>query len=754
MTRPLSFEHIAKHMCRAPGWLVVAYLVCHANSVFAQHNTIQSITATEENNRTVLRIVLEKPVTLPPFHFAISNPDRIALDFMDTSNGTGRLIHEPNLENLPNYTVAQSGRRIRMVFNIKDPSTYTTVVDNNTVIVNISKIATPETAAVTPSAPPAPPAATMIRTVDFHHGTNGQGHIIINLSDNKLPINVRQEGATLITDFLGANLVKKTHSLLEVQQFNTPVQAINIAQIGRNVRMTVTNKGPWTYQAFQTDSRLAIDIAPKPEPRPEPRTAPKAETDPHAAAPVPVALKEPPTTIKRPAKAAPEATGSAEGDNTRRAARAHASQKYKGAPLSFNFQNIEVRTILQVIADFTGLNIIASDSVRGTLTMRLKDVPWDQALDIVMQARGLDVRQNGSVMWVAPKDELLNKEKMELEQRALIRSLEPLHAEVFQLNYQKVDEFRKSFGINEDGSIDPSRKNTVLSASGSAVIDKRTNQIFVTDTEFVMSHIRTLIKKIDVPSKQVLIEARIVEADDKFSRNLGVRLGFSAKNERMGVGNTYENVGQFADPTAASDSTNTTAVNLPAVSTKGNAASFAVSLFGSAANRFLNLELSALEADGYGKILSSPRVVTADQQAALIEQGEELPYQQATSSGATSTAFRKANLKLEVTPQITPDGNVILTVDINKDSRGDSTPGGLAINTKHVKTQVQVENGGTVVIGGIYTQTDMANTSRVPWLGSLPWIGFLFRSTQQINDKTELLIFLTPKVISESKLTH
>lgn len=733
MNRSISLENSSQHIHRMSGWIVVAYIVCHANIVWGQ-NTIQSITSTEENNRTVLRIVMEKPVTAPPFHFSITNPDRIALDFMDTSNGTGKLIHEPNLENLPTYTVAQSGRRIRMVLNIKDPSTYTTAVDNNTVIVNISKIIQPEIVAAVPSALPVSPALTMIRTVDFHHSDDGQGHIIINLSDNKIPINVRQEGTTLIADFLGANLVKKSYSLLEVQQFNTPVQVINIAQNGKNVRMTVTNKGLWTYQAFQTDSRLAIDIEPKNEPL------------------VKVALKEPPTTAKREEKAVIKETH--DNTNTQSAAKAHQSQKYKGAPLSFNFQNIEVRTILQVIADFTGLNIIASDSVRGTLTMRLKDVPWEQALDIVMQARGLDVRQNGSVLWIAPKDELLNKEKMELEQRALIRSLEPLHAEVFQLNYQKVDEFRKSFGINEDGSIDPTKKNTVLSARGSAVIDKRTNQIFVTDTEFVMSHIRTLIKKIDVPSKQVLIEARIVEADDKFSRNLGTRLGFSTKNNHLALGNSYEHVGQMVDPTALSDTSNSPAINLPAQSASGNAASFAISLFNSAANRFLNLELSALEADGNGKILSSPRVVTADQQAALIEQGEELPYQQATSSGATSTAFRKANLKLEVTPQITPDGNVILTVDVNKDSRGDSTPGGLAINTKHVKTQVQVENGGTVVIGGIYTQTDMSNTSRVPWLGSLPIIGFLFRSTQQINDKTELLIFLTPKVISENKLSN
>jgi type IV pilus assembly protein PilQ len=357
-------------------------------------------------------------------------------------------------------------------------------------------------------------------------------------------------------------------------------------------------------------------------------------------------------------------------------------------------------------------------------------------------------------MWVAPREELLTRERLELEQRAQIAELEPLRAEVFQLNYQKAEAFRKVFGEDVAAGIGPGsdRRPTLLSRRGSAVVDQRTNQLFVTDTPSVLDNIRKLLEKIDIAARQVLIEARIVEADDSFSRNLGARLGFSSKANGVAAAGTYNQVGEAAGLTKAAANSYSTnhAVNLPAQGIGGAAAGgFALSLFNAAANRFLTLELSALEADGKGKIVSSPRVVTADQQPALIEQGEEIPYQQATSSGATSTAFKKANLKLEVTPQITPDGNVILSVDINKDSRGTATPGGLAINTKHVRTLVQVENGGTVVIGGIYTQTESNTVSKVPLLGDIPVLGNLFKHSARVDHKTELLIFLTPKIVAD-----
>jgi len=429
-----------------------------------------------------------------------------------------------------------------------------------------------------------------------------------------------------------------------------------------------------------------------------------------------------------------------------------------------------VRAALQAIADISGLNIITSDSVSGNLTLRLKEVPWDQALDVVLQAKGLDMRKNGTVLWIAPKDELLTKEKLELEQRAQISELEPLRSEIFQLNYQKAEAFRTVFGMDSaGGSGAGDSKNRVLSKRGSAIIDARTNQLFVTDTAAKIEDIRKLILKTDVASRQVLIEARLVEANDSFSRNLGAKLGFAdlrtlrggdsgyqlRGDNRVAIGGNLTGVGQITGqtPDRGDAFTNTQFLNLP-VAPGLNPATLAFSLFSSAANRFLNLELSALEADGKGKIISSPRVVTEDKMVAVIEQGIEIPYLTATSSGANSITFKKANLRLEVTPQITPDGNVVLEVEVNKDSKGENTTFGPAINTQHVKTKVMVENGGTVVLGGIYQQEDLNDTTQVPLLGKIPLFGHLFKKTGKTSNKTELLVFITPKIVAERLSTR
>ncbi len=422
--------------------------------------------------------------------------------------------------------------------------------------------------------------------------------------------------------------------------------------------------------------------------------------------------------------------------------------RYQGEKLSLNFQNIDVRAALQVIADFTNLNIITSDTVGGSLTLRLKDVPWDQALDIILQARGLDMRKNGNVIWIAPRDELAAKEKIELESRQQIGDLEPLRTESFQLSYHRakqVADFIKS------------KENTVLSKRGSVVVDERTNKIFVTDTPTRLEELRKVIAEIDIPVRQVMIEARIVEAEDTFSRNLGVRLGWNNMSPNAPItggaslGATGYYTGQIASPVPTlSDALN---VNLPAAPIAGRVPGVvSMILFNNSQTRFLNLELSALEADGRGKLISSPRVVTADQVEAIIEQGVEIPYQQATSSGATSVSFRKANLSLKVKPQITPDGRVQMALDVNKDTPNTliATGAGVAIDTKHVKTDVLVENGGTVVIGGIYVQEERSNVAKTPFLGDLPYIGFLFRNTERKENKNELLIFITPRIVADA----
>ncbi len=416
-----------------------------------------------------------------------------------------------------------------------------------------------------------------------------------------------------------------------------------------------------------------------------------------------------------------------------------------------------------MIADFTDLNIITSDTVGGNLTLRLKDVPWDQALDIILQTRGLDMRKNGNVIWIAPRDELATKEKLALESSAQITELEPLRTETFQLNYAKADAFAKLLA-------DPLQR--MLAKRGAASVDLRTNQVFVQDVGVRLEEVRKLLAQVDVPVQQVLIEARIVEANDSFSKNLGVRLGNVARpltqnnsstgpspvgiNEsgvavtQTGTLNDLTNLFPPGGGTITTKTPDNLSVNLPAAPVGNAAAAGSIALL--ITNRLtgaLALELSALEADGKGKIISSPRVMTANNVEALIEQGTELPYQQATSSGATSVAFRKANLALKVKPQVTPDGNIIMTLDINKDSVGQSTNAGFAIDTKHVQTQVLVENGGTVVIGGIYTQTLQTTITKVPFFGDLPFLGVLFRNNSRSDNKTELLVFITPRIVEQ-----
>ena len=545
-----------------------------------------------------------------------------------------------------------------------------------------------------------------IRDLDFRRGTDASGRVIVALPNNQIGVDIRQQGQNLVVEFLKSSLPEGLRRRLDVTDFGTPVSTITTAQVGDRVRVLIEPKGAWEHSAYQSDNQFVVEV--------------------------------------RQQKIDPAKLSQGPG--------------FTGEKLSLNFQNIEVRSLLQVIADFTNFNVVTSDSVTGSVTLRLKDVPWDQALDIVLQAKGLGMRKSGNVLWIAPKDEIAAKEKLDLESRNAIQNLEPLRTQSFQLNYTKAADIAAQLTAGTGAA-------RILSTRGSVIAEPRTNQLFVTDIPVKLESVQQLIGKLDIPVRQVLIEARIVEASDTFGKSLGVRLGGSdlrgvrggdpgyalSGNNRIAIGGTYGAVsGTTGEGDTQLDTTNTTFVNLPAIGQGGfSPSTFAISLFSAAANRFLNLELSALEADGKGKLVSSPRIVTADQTKAMIEQGTEFPYQQATSSGATAVAFRRATLKLEVTPQITPEGNIILDLDINKDSRGETTAAGIAINTKHIKTQVLVENGGTVVIGGIFELTETENEAKVPVLGDLPGVGNLFKNRQRSSNKQEMLVFITPKMIAD-----
>ena len=695
-------------------------LALAGSAALAQDNAIESITANQQGSNVVVNIAMKNAPTKLPIGFSITNPTRIALDFGATVNATGKNSQDINQGDLRAINVVQAGERTRLVFNLKRALNYATAIDGKSVIVTVEGsggVAQAVNSVGLPAlqASAAPVGKQLLRDMDFKRGANGEGRIVVDLPNSQVAVDVRQVGNKVLVDFMKTGLPPSLRRRLDVTDFGTPVALVTTVPQGDNVRMTIEARGLWEQTVYQSDTQLVIDVKP---------------------------IKEDPNKL------------------------AQGTQGYRGEKLSFNFQNVEVRAALQAIADISGLNIITSDSVTGNLTLRLKEVPWDQALDVVLQAKGLDMRKNGTVLWIAPREEMLTKEKLELEQRAQIADLEPLRSEIFQLNYQKAEAFRNVAGLDGGDS-----KNRVLSKRGSAIIDVRTNQLFITDIASKIEDIRKLILKTDVASKQVLIEARLVEASDSFSRNLGAKLGFNDMrtvrggdsgyqvngNTRAAIGGNLTGVGQTTGQVAntADSFNNTQFLNLPAAAIGTiPPATLAFSLFSAAANRFLNLELSALEADGKGKIISSPRILTEDKMAAVIEQGIELPYQVATSSGATSITFKKANLRMEVTPQITPDGNVVLEVEVNKDSKGDITPAGFAINNQHVKTKVRVENGGTVVLGGIYQQQERNSATKVPLLGDLPVVGYLFKTTGRETSKTELLVFLTPKIVADSVPIH
>jgi len=688
---------------------VLALALATPLAAYAQ-NMIQSITTSQQAGSDVVRVELSEPLAAVPGGFSVQAPPRVAIDLPGVGNGLGKNSVELNQGNLRSANVAQSGERTRLVLNLRQAASYRVQLQGKTLIVLLDSAGPVAATAPTQFAPAQNDQPLPLRDIDFRRGGDGAGRIIVDLSSTQVGVDIRQQGQNLVVEFLRSSLPDKLRRRLDVADFGTPVQAVSTFQSGERVRMVVEPKGSWEHSAYQTDNQFVLEV--------------------------------------RPMKVDPNKLVQGPG--------------FSGEKLSLNFQNIEVRALLQVIADFTNFNVVTSDTVTGTVTLRLKDVPWDQALDIILQSKGLGVRKSGNVLWIAPKEELANREQVELESRKKIAELEPVRTQAFQLNYTKAETIAKSLvgsALVAQAIDNATGQNSgrILSPRGSVIFEQRTNQLFVTDIPSKLEEVQAMIAKIDIPVRQVLIEARIVEAADNWGQSLGVKLGFAnlsgAPTSGPGamVGGNYAAVGAQTGQSPPVDFSNTQFVNLPANtgSLGAAAATFALSLFSASADKFLNLELSALENDGNGKIVSSPRVITADQVKALIEQGEELPYQAATSSGATSVQFRKAILKLEVTPQITPEGFVLLDLDVNKDSVGRPTLQGFAIDTKHVRTQVLVENGGTVVIGGIFTQTNQEEINKVPLLGDIPYLGWLFKNRLLSTKKTELLVFITPKIVTD-----
>lgn len=681
-------------------WLVATPLLAQESP----RNAIESITAVRQGGALNVKLSFTKPLAAPPAGFSVAKPARIAFDFPGVANGLGRSVQTFNEGDLKSVNIVQVEGKTRLVFNLNQAMVYDSHADGRDLLLVLTPSAEKEWQRSGDAAPlgnfsqaASAPARSTLRDVTFRRGKDGEGRILVDLSDAATAIDLRQQGQSLVVDFVKTSVPEVLRKRLDVTDFATPVVSVDTVQQGANARMTITPRGAWEHNAYQSENQFVIEVRP---------------------------LVEDPNKLVQGSRAG-----------------------YQGEKLSLNFQNVDVRRLLQVIGEFTGMNMVVSDSVGGAITLILKDVPWDQALDIILKQKGLDMRKNGNVILIAPRDEIATKEKLDFEARAQIDDLEPLRTESFQMNYVKGEDVRKLL-------VDS--KQTLLSKRGSAVLDNRSNIMFVKDTPNRIEDIRAMIAKIDIPVRQVIIEARIIEAEDSFAKNLGSRLGWGGSTVSSGGTLAFANgtpssqIGGASTLVGGLYSTNAR-VNLPATPSSGTAGTFGFMLFNSAQTRYLTAEISALESDGRGKIVSSPRVMTANQIEALIEQGVEIPYQQATSSGATSVSFRKANLSLKVKPQITPDGKITMTLDINKDSPNTSisTGSGVAIDTKHVKTEVLVDNGGTVVIGGIYTENIQNTSQRIPFFGDLPYLGWLFKNTAWTSSKKELLVFITPKIVAE-----
>ncbi len=673
--------------------------------------------------RVELKLIMSE--TAPePLAFTIENPARIAIDLPDTALGLTSRRRDVNLGPLNTVLTAEANGRTRVVLNLGSMVEYKTVRSGNTVTITLgdsddySAGSTQfASAASSEGRSYAAPGNRAISSVDFRRTRDGGGRVVVNLTDPSTPVDIRQEGERVVAVFKDTSLPADLMRRLDVMDFATPVTTVDALRTNLDARIVISAEGKYEQLAYQSDNEFTIEINPAPE-----------TTD----------------------------TESSLFSETK---------EYDGQRLTLNFQDIETRAVLQLLAETSGKNIVVSDTVQGNVTLRLRNVPWDQALDIVMTTKGLDMRQNGNVIMVAPAEEISARETADLEAQLAISELEPLYSEFLQVNYAKASDL--SGLINGGGD-----SNSMLSERGSLGVDDRTNTLLVQDTAERLQDIRRLVRTLDVPIKQVLIESRIVVVNDDFNRDLGIRLGVTSDNigprDLLVTSGTGTAANDFADSinTALNDPTGLTAIEYPAQNGRYNvnlpiadaAGRFSLALIKS--DILVDLELTALEAEGRGEIVSTPRVITANQSEATIKQGVEIPYQQSASSGATTIQFKEAVLELVVTPQITPDNNIIMDLRVSKDSVGQviSTGGSggtvPSIDTRSVETQVLVADGQTVVLGGIYETERRETVKKVPILGDIPVLGALFRSKQRLENKAELLIFVTPRILEEGSSIH
>lgn len=701
----MATKNVSSKSCLKLGVLL---LFCGAAQQLQAANSLEEISFTTlPGNSLQIGLRLAEPPADEPLSFTIDNPARIALDLPDTRNNLSQRTLPIGQGLARSISTAEAKGKTRVVLNLTQLVQYSTQVDGDTIYLTLENQAgslssLPETeeksqskkTAVTAAAPGRQRA---IDDIDFRRGAKGEARIIVDLSDARIPVDVKQEGEKLVVDFLGARLPDVLARRLDVMDFATPAKTVDSFVNGSNVRIIVTPiDSNFEHLAYQSDDLFTLEL----------KTIPKEVRE---------------QQVK-------EKFG------------------YTGERLSLNFQDIEVRSVLQLIADFTNLNVVVSDSVTGRLTLRLKNVPWDQALDIILDSKGLAQRKSGNVLLIAPSEEIATREKLELEAMQQVQELAPLRSEYIQINYAKAEELA---ALLKGGTGETS--TTLLSDRGRVTIDQRTNTLLVQDTAEKLEEVRALVARLDIPVRQVEIVSRIVIASSDFNKELGIRFGTSRSSAQAnGEGTiTTGNLNAVTDilngdPIELNDRMN---VNLP--TTGASFGTIALALAKLPFGTLLELELSSLQAEGRGEVISTPRVLTANQKEAFIEQGVEIPYEQSTSSGATSIAFKKAVLSLLVTPQITPDDRIIMDLTVNNDTVGELFSGIPSIDTREVNTQVLVNNGETVVLGGIFEQITREDVAKVPFFGDLPGIGRLFKRTNTEDDKSELLIFVTPKIIKE-----